>query len=176
MTDVLESANNPANKKEKRALPAGFVPLSGGVQKLTVPEKDGYHRRWFRGDPGRIARAKQAGYEHVLKKDVDLNNVDLGGSSTKSGGTDLGSLVSVISGDEAGPDGQYGRLYLMECPIEWHEASRALIDQKNEDIVDALTHGIVGNSDEADKRYSSVSKDESALPDLFRKNKSKRRF
>ncbi len=176
MSDTpIESANNPADAPKKRELPKGFQPMSNGVQKLSVPDRAGYKRRWFRGDPGRIARARQAGYTHVDKSAVDLNNFDLGGDTSVSGSTDLGSIVSVISGDEAGPDGQPGRLYLMECPIEYYEASRAFIDDRNDSIVEALVGGTVGNNEEAGKRYSSISKDKNALPDLFRKKSTPRR-
>lgn len=176
MTDMpIESANNPADVPKKREFPKGFQPMSSGVQKLSVPDRAGYKRRWFRGDPGRIARARQAGYTHVDKKDVDLNNFDLGGDAKLSGSTDLGSIVSVISGDEAGPDGQPGRLYLMECPIEFYEASRAIVDDRNDSIVESLTTGTLGNDDESGKRYSSISKDKNALPDLFRKKSTSRR-
>ena len=173
MTDkIIESANNPANEPKKKELPANWIPLSGGVQKLVVPERTGYKRRWFRGDPGRIARARQAGYSHVDRKDVALNNFDLGGDANASGGTDLGSYVSVISGDDAGPDGQPGRMYLMECPIEFYEASRAFVEERNDGIVEALTSGTLGDAQESAKRYTSV--DKNGLPDLFRKKTSRR--
>lgn len=176
----IESANNPANVKEKKTLPKGFVPLSGKVQQLTVPEREGYYRRWFRGDPSRIARAKQAGFEHVMKREVNLANSDLGGNPEAFVGTDLGDLVSVISGDEKGADGQPGRMYLMECPIEFYEASRAFIEEQNDGIVEALTQGTVGGGDERNHRYSSISeaqrRGQNAVPELFQKNKSKRRL
>jgi hypothetical protein len=160
--------NNPSNSKEKSALPKGYQPMSSGTQRLTAPEREGYHRRWFRGDPGRIARAQQAGYEFVSPDDVELNNLDLGGDAKKSGNTDLGSRVSVISGDEPGPDGQYGRMYLMECPIALYEHSRALHQDRVDDIADSLRGGKVGAEQDGETKVDSNNRYlKGKTPDLF---------
>lgn len=158
---------NPSNFK-KRELPPGFQPMSAGVKKLEVPERPGYHRRWFRGDATRIAKAQRAGYTFVHPDDVDLNNFDLGGDAKESGNTDMGTRVSVISGDDLDATGQPGRMYLMECPMEYYEASRDIIEDRNEGIAAALRGGRVGAGEEGEtasdvqKRYTKGS-----MPDLF---------
>lgn len=149
-------SNNPANEKPQGSLPPGYVPMSQGVLSLEVPEKDGYHRRWFRGDPGRIQRALRAGYRFVDPTEVSLNNFDLGGDASASGNTDMGTRVSLISGDEADATGQPQRLYLMECPLELYEHSRNLVEERNDSVAAALRGGAIGN--ENDETNSDRSK------------------
>lgn len=161
---------NAADTKQKRAMPAGFIPMSQGVEKLKVPEREGYHRRWFRGDAGRIARAQQAGYTFVDPADVELNNFDLGGDAKNSGNTDLGTRVSVISGDETGTDGQPHRLYLMECPEEFYEYSRSILADRNESIAEALRGGKIGDEELSAKDRKAKYVGE-GVPDLFNPNK-----
>lgn len=167
---------NPANKKEKSALPPGYQPMSAATKKLEVPEREGFHRRWIRGEPGRIAKAQRAGYTFVNSDDVTVNNHDLGGDAKQSGNTDLGTRVSVISGDGVGFDGQPDRLYLMECPLEYYEYSRSLVQERNQSVADALTTGRIGEENEegsdASKRYLGARAN---IPDFFNPNKRKRR-
>lgn len=163
----MSNYNNPSNSK-KRELPEGFQPMSQGIKKLEVPERPGYHRRWFRGDASRIARAQRAGYTFVEPDEVELNNFDLGGDAKESGNTDLGSRVSVVSGDDLDATGQPGRMYLMECPMEYYEASRELIEDRNEGIAKALRGGHIGEGEDGEtavdvqKRYTKGK-----MPDLF---------
>lgn len=158
----------PADKKDKSVLPKGFQPMSAGTKQLEVPEREGFHRRWFRGEPGRIAKAQRAGYTFVNPDDVELNNFDLGGDAKLSGNTDMGTRVSVISGDGLDSTGQPSRMYLMECPDEYYEASRDIIEERNENIAEALRGGKIGagNDDETgidvDNRYLKGK-----VPDLF---------
>lgn len=162
-------SNNPANIKEKFNLPANFQPMGSGVMKLEVPERDGYVRRWFRGEPGRVQRAIQAGYTFVDRNDVSLNNFDLGGDAKESGNTDMGSRVSVISGEGSDSTGQPLRMYLMECPEEIYEYSRSFVEARNESVADALRGGDQdGSEDEtsSDKAQRYTRKKDNKL-DLF---------
>jgi hypothetical protein len=168
--------NNPANEKEKGMLPKGYVPMSQGAQTLAVPEREGYHRRWFRSDPGRINRALRAGYTFVDPSTVDIFNGDLGGDANASGNTDMGTRVSVISGDEADSTGQPSRLYLMECPLELYEYSRGILAERNESIAEALRGGKIGAGHDGetieDQRERYIK---GVVPDLFNPNKRKSR-
>lgn len=156
--------DNAASKPEKGTVPKGFQPMSLGNKQLEVPEKPGYHRRWFRSEPGRIARAQRAGYQFVSPEDVDLNNFDLGGDAKVSGNTDMGTRVSIISGERADSTGQPGRMYLMECPTELYELSRKNIDEINNDIATAIRDGKVEKAGE-DNSHKYVKK--SGVADLF---------
>lgn len=172
---MSENKINPANEG-KRELPKGFRPMTSATLRLEVPDKDGWHRHWFRGTPERIARAKQAGYTFVDPQEVDTNNFDIAGDSMDSGSTDLGSAVSVISGDDIGNDGQPGRMYLMECPNEWYEEAQKVLVERNEEVASALRGGRIGmDGTIAGGDPSTQYRDKSiAIPDLFNPNKRRR--
>lgn len=135
---------NPAERPGRTRAERQRVPMSVPMQRLFVPEIPGYHLHWFRGTPERIARAQQAGYEFVEDGEVDLNSVGLGNESAASGNTDMGSRVSVVSGDEVGRDNQPVRLILMKLREElWKEDQEAVAD-RSEIIASALRSGQVG--------------------------------
>lgn len=166
--------NNPAN--EIPGLPKDYRPMSTATLTLEVPQRPGYHRHWFRGTPERIARAQQAGYRFVDATDetVDVNNRDLAGDPKNKGSTDLGSRVSVVTGDELTSDGQPSRLYLMECPLELFKHGQKILEERNDSIAAAIRGGTAGGNSGGDtpkdmaRRYT---KDVSI--DLFtRKNRS----
>jgi hypothetical protein len=101
---------NPASKSDTLTAERKRIPMSVPVQKLEAPDIPGYHLHWFTGTPERIQRALDAGYEFVDDAEAGLNNTTLGGTSTRTGNTDMGSRVSVVSGNEVGLDGQPVRL------------------------------------------------------------------
>jgi len=133
---------NPANSTTSD-LPKDFIPMTQGRLRLEVPERPGYHRHWFRDDPARIERAKQAGYVCVDPEDVSLNNFDYAGSGPGTGNS-LGNIVSVVSGDGVKANGQPSHLILMECPIQYYEASMAVVESRNEIVAAALRGGKIG--------------------------------
>jgi len=143
---------NPANKKLE--LPKGYRPMSVGQRRLETPEIDGYHLHWFRGESGRILRAQQAGYVFVEKDEVSLNDFDIAGDDDSTG-TDLGSRVSVISGDDIGPNGQAGRMYLMKCPQEIYEYAQGLLNDQVDSNVGALRGGTVGEGRDGENAVDS---------------------
>lgn len=172
MTFQSKEISNPANKPLE--LPKGYKPMSSAMLRLEVPEKKGYHRHWFRGTPQRLQRAQQAGYRFVDPKDVDVNNFDLAGDSAKSGSTDLGTRISVTSGDDSGNPGQPTRLYLMECPQEFYEYAQKVLEKGVDLIAETLRGGKVGTSesgetvDDSTKRYLKKGSESS----LFHKRKT----
>lgn len=136
--------SNPAERPGRSRAERQRVPMSVPVQKLQVPEIPGYHLHWFRGTPDRIARAQQAGYEFVDQEEVILNNLDLGGESAESGNMNMGSRVSVVSGDEIGRDNQPVQLILMKLREElWRQDQEGVVD-RSEQIASALRGGQVG--------------------------------
>jgi len=136
------SEQNPANDVKVSEIPEGYIPMSAPVQRLQVPEMPGWKLHWFRGEPGRIARAQRAGYRFVDETEVRVNNFDLGGSKDNSGNTDLGTRVSI----EAGEDD--GRLYLMKVPQELYDYAQKLLGREVDSVVDALTSGKVGSEND----------------------------
>lgn len=165
---------NPANEAKVSALPDNYMPMSAPIMRLQVPEKPGYVRYWFRGDPNRLQRAEQAGYRFVNPSEVKVNNFDVAGSKDDSGNTDLGSRVSVITGDESGPDGQPNRLYLMEIPKELYEKGQRYLEARNESIAEELRSGLIG-ADSDNPRDKAARYSKQGVPDLFNPHKSRRR-
>jgi len=170
---MSDTPKNPSNVPD---LPKGYKPMSATVLKLEVPERDGFHRHWFRGTAGRLSQAQQAGYTFVEQKDVHVNNFDLGGDATDSGSTDLGSRVSVISGEDADPaTGQPGRMYLMECPEHLYEYSHNILAERNESIASALRGGRLGTGSNGETQTDANNRYvKGTVPDLFNPNKSRR--
>jgi hypothetical protein len=150
------SKANPAEEKADLSIPAGYKPMSVGMRRLEVAEKDGWHRHWFRATAGNIARAKQAGYRFVEQDEVDLNDFDLAGDG-QSKGTDLGSRVTVTSGD--GTD----KLVLMECPEHLYQHGQNIHMEEVHKTAEALKGGMVGKGKQGEtgkdveNRYSEVS-------------------
>lgn len=146
MTDQINDKDrNPATGP--RPLPKGYRPMSVGQRRLEVPPIDGYHLHWFRGNSANLHRAQQAGYTFVEPDEVSLNDFDLAGGE-ENNGTDLGTRVSVVSGDDVGQNGQPGRLYLMKVPLEWYEHSQRLLGNVVDETVAALKGGKIGVSED----------------------------
>lgn len=145
------------------------IPMSVPVSKLEAPDIPGYHLHWFNGTPDRLQRALDGGYEFVDEQEMKLNNVSLGGVSTASGNTDMGSRVSVVSGSEVGRDGQPIRLILMKIKQEWYDEDRRLIENRNEQVAAALRGGLLGSEQDKgnDTNFRYVDKAKTKIPDLF---------
>jgi hypothetical protein len=171
MSDATKQ--NPANETKVSAIPEGYIPMSAPVQRLQVPEKEGFVRYWFRGDYNRLARAQQAGYRFVDQSEVRVNNLDVAGNPANSGNTDMGSRVSIVTGDEVGTDGQPNRLYLMEIPKELYEHGQKLLQERNDSVAEALRAGVIGADDE-DYRDKAARYSKSGVPDLFNPHKRRR--
>jgi len=105
-------------------------PFGSMSLKLEYPVRPGFHRHIFNDIPGRIARAQEAGYEHV--KD------------------DKGNPISRVVGTAEGGGALTG--FLMEIPEEWYQADmkveRDQIDAKEETMrrgkFEAPEQGYVG--------------------------------
>jgi len=166
---TVRQAGRPEGERKR-------VPMSVPVQKLEVPDIPGYHLHWFTSDPARIQRALDGGYEFVDEREVQTNNVSLGGDSAASGNTDMGSRVSVVSGNELGRDGQPGRLMLMKIKQEWYEEDQKLVEARNTRVADALTGGMIGidtAKDRGDAGNRYVNKSLTSLPDMFKRKAPK---
>lgn len=161
---------NVASKQEKSSAERKRIPMSVPVQRLEVPEIPGYHLHWFLSTAERLQRAMDGGYEFVDEREMKINNVSLGGDSASSGNTDMGSRVSIVSGQEVGKDGQATRLVLMKLRQEWWEADQELVEARNTQVRDALMGGMVGaeNDRPGDSQHRYVDKAKSSIPDFFK--------
>ncbi len=161
---------NPASAAGKDSAERKRIPMSVPVQKLEAPEIPGYHLHWFMANPERLQRAIDGGYEFVDEKEMQINSVGLGGDTTRSGNTDMGSRVSVVSGQELGKDGQPTRLVLMKIRQEWYEEDQKLVDDRNAKVAEALSGGAIGAEKEkaGDSVHRYVDRSRTAIPDLFK--------
>ena len=169
---AIKELGNPANPSVIREGERKRIPLSVPVQRLDAPEIAGYHLHWFQGTQERINRALNAGYEFVEEKEMTSARSGLGEVSTVTANADLGSRVSVASGQEIGRDGQPVRMILMKIKQEWYEEDRQLVDNRNEQVAAALRGGAVDRLPSADaapgdttNRY--IDKSRTVIPDLF---------
>ena len=159
----------PINPSNRSAAPERKrIPMSVPVQKLSVPDLPGYHLHWFTGSPERLGRALEGGYEFVEETETSTNDVGLGGTSTRTGNTDMGSRVSVVAGSEIGRDGQPVRLVLMKIKQEWYEEDQKLVEQRNDQVINSLLGGTqAAGGNDASNRY--VDRDRTKIPDFFKR-------
>lgn len=147
------AAANPANAPERA--PRQRIPMALPTLKLSVPDIPGYKCYWFRGSSNRLQQAIAAGYEFVERGEVELNGYGLANSYDVDGNTDMGSRVSVASGD--GSDGTNSqRLYLMKIRAElWEEDERA-VEAKHESIAAQMRgdKGLPAPGGDTSNRYS----------------------
>ena len=88
----------------RRPMSSERVPFGALEQTMAVAPIPGYRLYWFIDAPGRIARAKRAGYEHVTDDAT-------------------GDMMALVSGRNEGGGGQ--KSYLMKIPQQWYEEDMA---------------------------------------------------
>jgi hypothetical protein len=96
-------------------------PFGSQQQKLAWPPIEGFHLHWFNEEPGRIERAKEAGYEHVVDAD----------------GKSVHRIVGV------GRDNKGMNAYLMKLPQDWYDEDMAIEQQKPDAVDKSIEHGEV---------------------------------
>lgn len=107
-------------------------------QKLAYPDREGFHRHWFNDEPGRIARAQDAGYTQVMDE--------------------AGKPVSMTVGVARGGGAQIA--YLMEIPAEWYREDMAAQESGHRELMDQIREGRVpGGPTGADRQAQYVPRD-----------------
>lgn len=161
---------NPGTDAGKTVAERKRIPMSVPVQRLEVADLPGYHLHWFLSTPERLQRAMDGGYEFVEEREMQINNVSLGGTSATSGNTDMGSRVSIVSGQEVGKDGQPTRLILMKIKQEWWDEDQVLVENRNTKVRDSLLGGMIGaeNDRPGDSQHRYVDKSRTQIPDFFK--------
>ncbi len=173
------SKANPANvAKDASATERKRIPMSVPVQKLECPDIPGFHLHWFNGTAARLQRALDGGYEFVDSREIQLNNVSLGGDSAASGNTDMGTRVSVVAGKQLAPDGQPLRMVLMKIRLEYYNEDQKLIEQRNDQVASSLMGGLLGAEGAADagETANRYVKKGTRMPELFTKGAMARRM
>lgn len=170
---------NPANVPQPTKAERSRIPMTAPQRRLEVGTLPGYHLQWIRGTPDRIAQAVNAGFLHVRRGEIDVNATGLGSEPLDAGGTDLGENISIIdSAGDVTTGGQPICMYLMKQPQEYHDEDTAIIQSRNDQVVDALTAGLTGagqgseNSDDVATRF--VDRERTKIPEFFRRKSTKR--
>lgn|SRR5574341_513346 len=153
------TTDNPT--ADRKQAPRQRVPLSVPRAKLAVPEIPGFHCHWFINSEARIHAALQAGYDFVNKGETVVPNHGLAtGDEDATGGTDLGSRVTVVSGSSV-ENGQAVRLVLMKIPLEWRNEDMKAREAQSDKLVEALRSGRVADGMQASadltNRYTGAS-------------------
>lgn len=163
MKDLSKSPATPTGATERRR-----IPMSVPVQKLEVADIPGYHLHWFNGNVERVQRAFDGGYEFVLPGEVSMASSGLGTTSAASGNTDMGSQVSIVSGQELGKDGQPLRMVLMKIKQEWYDEDQKVNEARNEKVRASLLGGLLGSEREqpGDVQHRYVK--QATIPDFFK--------
>lgn len=127
---VAEMSVNPSPEASTLPPRPNRKPFGALEQKLAYPAREGFHRHWFNDSPGRVARALEAGYEHVKGND--------------------GKNVSRIVGTAEG--GGALSAYLMEIPEEWYKADMAEQQRQVDEKENTMRRGAL-EAQEGDGRY-----------------------
>ncbi len=106
------------------------IPLGTSIARLSNDQRPGYYRRWINDVPGRLERARRAGYEHV--KDPK------------------GEPVSTPAGTQEQGGGL--RAYLMEMPNELRNEDLAAKSATVDEIDNAINRGKF-KEQQGDNRY-----------------------
>lgn len=112
---TAEDSAAPARRRPHRK------PFGTREQKLAYPNREGYHHHWFNDEPGRIARAIEAGYSHVTNE--------------------KGENVSTTVGVHRGGGGLLA--YLMEIPEQWYREDMAAQEAEHREIIGQIKQGRV---------------------------------
>lgn len=122
------------------------VPFGGHKLKLSKPKIEGFEARWFNDVDARIPDAVRAGYQFV---DQQLNLLGVGTALT--GNTDIGTLVSRVTGKSE--DGKPTRSYLMYIRKDWRDEDRAKKEEARKEVDRTIRRGKFQTGSEPDKTY-----------------------
>lgn len=94
-------------------------PFGSQSQKLARPDRPGFKRRWINDTPGRISRAREAGWEHVLTERGENDIAPVGVAETG------GALMA----------------YLMETPEAFYNEDQAAEQARVTEMEKAYSRG-----------------------------------
>lgn len=91
------------------------VPLGVARAKLSVPQRQGYVRRWVNDTEGRLMQAEQGGYQFATDQSLQIGAVDVDNVNR-----DLGARISRVVDKSTGQ-----KAYLMEIKEEFYAEDQA---------------------------------------------------
>lgn len=162
---VTTPAKVPTQRELVEQLRRERIPFSGKDKKLQAYTEKlvaaGWHCHWFNDTEGRIARALQAGYQHVAKSEVMLN------PSLTPLNNDPGELVRVAVGGDA--NGQPLYAYLMKLPEELWQEDQAAQQAGLDEVDKAISRGVSDPVFEGNKANQATAY---APPNVIKKTTS----
>lgn len=127
------------------------VPFGGPRQRLSVDaEFPGFKCRWFNDQDGRLQRARDAGYEFVLKKEVG----QVGDKDIANGNTNLNSYVSKVVGRTRAEQPIVS--YYMKIRESFYKEDQAKKEETNRLVDDAVRAGKAGGA-AVENQYGGVT-------------------
>lgn len=126
-TPIDVPRRRPATATERK-------PFGDQEQTLSYPERPGYRRYWANDRAGRIARFKEAGYDHVRDPES---------------GEPVTRITDVI-------DGRGRNSYLMEIPLEWYQEDMAKNAEALERRLSMIKSGEKGQDVTVENSYARV--------------------
>lgn len=134
--EVVESVAAPQPEPESAPVPKiARRPFGRAELKMARPKRPGFVRRWFNDSPGRIARAQEAGYVHVLEN---------------------GSPVSMIVGKHVERGGGM-QGFLMEIPQEFYDEDFARKQEALDELDKTIYEGGYKKGPGDENRYIPTS-------------------
>jgi hypothetical protein len=128
---IQRGGDAPAPERLRQPeMPPNREPFGDAELQLAFPARPGFRNYWFNDTPGRIARAKRAGYAHVIDPETQ---------------EPVCRVVDTVDGK-----GRNG--YLMEIPIEWYQADMGASAERLERRLNDIRNGRAGPGAE-DNRY-----------------------
>jgi hypothetical protein len=130
---VAENADDPFGDENGEALgPSNIrrIPMGTLSARLRLDPRPGFYRRWLNDVPGRIERAKAAGYTFIMGRDGQPKSAPAG-TLEQGGGM---------------------RAYAMELPMHLREEDLEAKSAKNDEVDRALNRGSL-NAQPDDKTY-----------------------
>lgn len=104
--------------------------------KLSAPNRDGFHRRWFNDDGNRLIDAQEAGYTFVQDE-------------AKSAREKRAIYLSRLVGTQQNGQPQYA--FLMEKPLQQYREDQARKQRPLDEFDNAIGRGVIHGADEGDK-------------------------
>lgn len=153
--EATNPANSLAERQQNTTARRRRIPMNMVTRKLETPELPGFYLHWVNGEPDRIARAINAGYDFVKKDEMPGYTLELGDQTGIKGDGDMGDRISHIAGGTA-TDGQALRLYLMKLPQEFRDEDLRARDEEGQRLIDTLRNdpnARVGSGEDNDHRY-----------------------
>ena len=146
MSDSQPKLASPAVAGQRPRRPR--VPMSTARQRLRATEIPGYRCYWFRQD--NVEDALDAYYEFVKPEEIHVNQLVVSNPAGAQGGTDLGSMMSMIA--DKSDQGAPVRAYLMKIKLEYFQEDQADLARRNAMVLEALF---------GDEAHGDVAVDES---------------